>query len=627
MLDAMRKSAGGTIAKIFIALLVLSFGIWGIADVFRDFGQNTVAEVGSAEITAVDFQRAYNREVQNLSQRIGQPLSGTQAAALGVPGQVLGRAVAEATFDHIAKEFNLGISNDALVTEIHADPMFRGPDGRFDRSRLQQLLYANGYSEDEYIRTRMSTARRRQIAEGLAGGATVPQTMLEAMHQYRSEERTVRYLTLDASAVEPTGEPDATTLEAYFNDNKATYRAPEYRKLEMIVVDPASLAKPQNVSEEDARQTYESSLARFGSPERRQVLQLTFADKEKADAAAAKLAAGTAFEDLVTEQGLTLSDVDLGLMTRDKLIDPAIAEAAFSLDEGAVSDVIEGRFAPVIVKITKIEPEAVKSYDEVKDILKDELATRRAEGEVLDLYDEIEDARAGGATLTELGERFKLDVRTVDAVDSSGKDMAGNTIELPEANKLLSEAFSADIGYETAPVQIGQRGFTWFDVKDVIADRDRTLDEVRGRVIDDWKAAQLQEKLTAKAEEIATRLKDGAAMDAIATELGLEAKISDPVTRETSTADLSVAAVSQAFEGPVGHVATAATASGGQMVLQVASVDTPPFFAPDGDEMKQVMQRTLIDQYLTGVQESIGVQINQAAIARAIGTDGRAGTL
>lgn len=631
MLDALRKSAGGTVAKILIALLVLSFAVWGIADVFRDFGQNTLAKVGSAEITAVDFQRAYNREVQNLSRQVGQPLTGAQAAAFGVPGQVLGRVLAEATFDHVAEGMKIGISNEALVRQIHADEMFRGADGRFDRSRLQQLLFANGFSEDEYIRTRMSLARRYQIAEGLAGGARAPQTMLEAIHQYRSEERTLRYLALNADALDTSQEPGEEALNTYFNDNKTTYRAPEYRTFKMVSVDPAALAKPDDIDNEDVRRTYDGSLARFGTPERRQVLQLTFTDKEMADAAAAKLTTGMTFDDLVAEQNLLLSDVDLGLMMRDQLIDPAIAEIAFELEEGAVSGVVEGRFAPAIVKVTKIEADTVKPFEEVKDTLRGELAAKRAEAEVLDLYDEIEDASAGGATLDEVAGRFNLTIRTVDTVARDGQNMAGKAADLPESAKLLTEVFNTEIGYETAPVQIGQRGFAWYDVKDIIGARDRTLEEVRETVVTDWKAAQIREKLAVKATEIAARLKDGVTIDTIAAELGIEAKTSDPIKRETSTTDLSAAAVAEAFKGPVGYVASAETATGGQIVLQVATVSTAPFFAEAAEvvslsqEMANIMETSLIGQYISGVQNTIGVDVNQAAVARAIGTDSGAG--
>ena len=165
MLNALRKSAGGIVAKIFIALLVLSFGIWGIADIFRGFRQDVLAKVGDAEVTTRAFQSAYQREVQNYSQRIGQPLSRQQAANIGLPGQVLGRLVAEAAFDHIALSLKVGLSNEELVKQIHANPAFKGPDGRFDRNRLAQVLYANGLSEDAYIQQARKLAERRQVAE------------------------------------------------------------------------------------------------------------------------------------------------------------------------------------------------------------------------------------------------------------------------------------------------------------------------------------------------------------------------------------------------------------------------------------------------------------------------------
>ena len=34
-----------------MGILIVSFGIWGIADIFRGFGQSTLAKVGHTEIS------------------------------------------------------------------------------------------------------------------------------------------------------------------------------------------------------------------------------------------------------------------------------------------------------------------------------------------------------------------------------------------------------------------------------------------------------------------------------------------------------------------------------------------------------------------------------------------------
>ena len=74
-----------------------------------------------------------------------------------------------------------------------------------------------------------------------------------------------------------------------------------------------------------------ASADRFTTAERRKVEQIVFKDNAEADAAAAALAGGKTFDDLIAERKLKPEDVDLGLVTKDKIIDPKVADAAFAL--------------------------------------------------------------------------------------------------------------------------------------------------------------------------------------------------------------------------------------------------------------------------------------------------------
>ncbi|MDJ0929663.1 peptidylprolyl isomerase [Breoghania sp.] len=627
MLTALHKHAGDFVAKVFIALLVLSFGIWGIADIFRGFRQDTLAKVDDAEISTRAFQTAYSREVQNFSQRIGQSLSRQQAINMGLPGQVLGSLVAEAAFDHVAMSLKVGISDDALVKQIHNNPAFQDPDGRFDRRQLAQVLYSNQLSEDQYVKQARKLAKRRQVAEAITGEMHPPETLLEAAHRFRFEERTVNYVTLTKDSIPPVADPSDKEIEAYFKDHTTDYRAPEYRKLEILPVIPANIARPEDVNDEDARAEYDAAPNRFGTTEQRHILQITYTDPAKAAADEAKLKSGTSFEDLIKEKGLSESDVDLRLITKDKLVDPKVADAAFSLGENAVSDVIDGQFGLRIVKVTEIKPAANKPLEEVKDVLKKEIATRKAEDEVLSMHDEIEDARAGGATLAEIAKRFSLKLETIDAIARDGTAPNGDKVTLPDApNNLLSEAFSSEIDDEAPPVQVGGRGYLWYDVADIMPSHERKLEEVREKIASDWKDAQVQQRLAARADEMAKKLRAGTDFTDLAEASEMELQTSEPFSRDRNNNKLSAQAVTEAFSGAKDTVATADGVDGGRVVLQVVSVTTPAFFAESDvmkkldNELSDMLQTSLISQFVTGVQDSIGVKINQTALSNAIGS-------
>ncbi len=179
MLDALRNSVGSWFAKLLIGLLVLSFAVWGIADVFTGNSSSTVAYVGDEEISAEEFQQAYTRELDQLSARIGQPVTQEQAAAFGLPAQVLGRLIAEAALDNEATKLRIGVSDEAIIKTIQETPAFQGVNG-YDRNLLGQVLYSLGMNEDEFVMQQQLVAERQQLAEAIIGGISVPQTMLEA---------------------------------------------------------------------------------------------------------------------------------------------------------------------------------------------------------------------------------------------------------------------------------------------------------------------------------------------------------------------------------------------------------------------------------------------------------------
>ena len=90
MLNALRKNAGSWVVKVLLLLLVASFAIWGIGDVFFSGGQNpAVATVGGIEIPANELANAFNRSVANLQRQLGPQFDREQAIQLGVMQQAL----------------------------------------------------------------------------------------------------------------------------------------------------------------------------------------------------------------------------------------------------------------------------------------------------------------------------------------------------------------------------------------------------------------------------------------------------------------------------------------------------------------------------------------------------------
>ncbi|WP_305988164.1 peptidylprolyl isomerase [Roseibium sp. MMSF_3544] len=626
MLDALRKGAGTWVAKLFIALLIFSFAIWGVTDFLTGFGQNTAAKVGDTEVSLLDFDRTYRQDLNNLSQQLGRVFTREEGNQLGIPQQALGRLIAEAALNNTATDMQLSLSDQRLAEIIQSDPAFRGLNGRYDRSRLDQILRANGYQEDEYVVQRRQVAERSQLVEGIAGNLRAPNTYLEVLAAYQNETRSADYLLITADTIGDIEDPDANALNAYYEENKAEFRAPEYREIKLLQLTSETLARPEDVVEADARAEYELRADDYFQTERRKVRQMSFPSQEAAEEAAAELAGGKTFDDLMGERNLSDNDVTLGVMAKADFLDETLGDAAFSLAAGTSSGAVEGRFSTVILNVEEVLPEATRPFEEVKDEIVENLAREQAEREILDLLDEIEDARAGGALLDEVSERFSLEIETPQAFDQTGKSETGSDVTLPDADGLVAGTFDSDVGIENDVIQLGDQGFIWYEVAKVIPTRERALDEVRDDVVTAWKADELTRRLDETAASFLERMNNGTPLLALAAEGELEVQTAEGLVRNTPSGNLGQDAISEVFNGPVGTNAATGSADGsGRIVLKVTDASVPAFDSADpsmaqlATQLSQQMRDSLVGQFITDRENQAGVVINQAGVAQIIG--------
>src|ERR1700676_2987470 len=397
MLRGMRKASSNWLGKRIMpgvmGVLIISFGVWGIADIFRGFGQSTLATVGRTEISINEFRQLYTEKLQQIGRQFGRPLTMDQARAFGLDRQVLQQTIAEAALDEEARRLGLGQSEAETMRLIFSDPNFKGTNGAFDPARFEATIRQAGFTEQRYIADQRRVSLRRQIAGTISAGLEPPNVLIEALSRFQNEQRAIEYVKLDAAHAGPIDPPSPKTLAGYFDDHKTQFRAPEYRKISFVAITPEELGKWSEVSDEDAKKLFEQRRDRLGTPEQRQLSQIVFPNAEEALSARNRIAAGMSFEDLAKERGLNPSDVDLGMVAKSAVIDPAIADAAFALPSGEVSQPVQGKFGVALVKVGKIEPGVEPSYEAVASNLKKEIATERARTKAAELRDKMEDER------------------------------------------------------------------------------------------------------------------------------------------------------------------------------------------------------------------------------------------
>ncbi|HEY1979925.1 MAG TPA: peptidyl-prolyl cis-trans isomerase, partial [Xanthobacteraceae bacterium] len=570
-------------------------------------------------------RQTYQDRMQQIETQIGHPLPPGQAQALGLDRQVLGEMIAQAGLDQRAKQMGLGISDAEIARHITTDPNLQTINGQFDRDRFQSLLRNMGYTEQRFIATQRQTALRRQIIDTLSGGLTPPKAWLDAINQYQNQERSVEYVALGPAQAGDIAAPSDDVLSKYYDDHKAQFRAPEYRKIDAIAVTPAELAKWMEISDDDLKKAYDQRLASFTKPERRHIEQLVFTDPAEAQAAEDKIKSGTTFAALLAERGVKEQDADLGTVAKSAIVDPAVADAAFALPEGGVSDPVKGQFGTVILTVLKIEPAVTQSFAEVAPQLRNDLALERAKTQVAAIHDKIEDDRAGGMSLTEAAQKEKIPLVTFD-VDRSGRDADGKpAVNLPRAPDVVSAAFSSDVGVDNDPVE-ADGGYVWYDVAAITPSHDRPLADVKAAVEQRWRDAELASRLKDKAVDILDKAKAGTPLDQLATAAGVKVETASDLKRGAASGAISARMSDAIFRTAKDNFGISqGDATSQWIVFRVTDVKTPAI-DPNSAEAKQTtdtikkqMPDDVMSQYVASLESDLGTSINAPVLAQALG--------
>jgi peptidyl-prolyl cis-trans isomerase D len=630
MLESMRNAAQGVVGKaimtVVMGLIIVSFVIWGVGDMLRGFTTSTVASVGGAKISAQEYHDAYDRAIQQYQRRYRRPFTNEEARQIGLDRSILQQLLSEAAIDEEARRLGLDISDDALREVITSNPNFRDKSGAFDPSRFAAALQNMDMNERGFVSDLRKQALRQFIVGALATGVAAPKAETKAEADYQGQTRSVDYFLLPATAAGEIPAASEDALKAFYNDRKSSYRAPEYRGMTVLALEPDTIANPAEVSDADAEAAYQRVAGKdpqFGAPEKRDLQQILFPNAGEADAAEAKLKAGASFDDLIKDRGLKAEDTDIGETSKDAMLDKDEADAVFALPQGGVSGVLKSQFGPVIVHVKGITPSTVKPFKEVADEVKREVSASRAGDKIEALHDKIEDARVAGKSIVDAAKEVGLTAQTIAAVDAQGRDPKGAPVNLPDGPELLRAAFASDVGLDEAAVNTKDGGFVWFEISKIDPAHDLTFEEAKPEVEKQWRAEEVDKALAGKADDLVKQISAGGNVADAAKGAGAEVKTATDVHRaeQSSLPESVVAAV---FRQPAEGAGSAATPDG-RVVFKITADRTPPVDFADarvkamGSELETATRDSLLDQYVAALRQALGVSIHPDVLQSAEG--------
>ncbi|MBC7005598.1 peptidylprolyl isomerase [Photobacterium sp. BZF1] len=517
MMERMREGASSIWVKIILGLIILSFVFAGVGSYLAGGSEQVAAKVDDREISQREFEMAYQNERNRMQAQLGDyfsTLMGDPAYVQQFRRSVLDRMVNDLLIEQRANELGLRISDQQVRQTIVSMPEFQR-DGVFDNEQYNALLRRSGLTPDMFAESMRTDLLRQQLLLAIQGSDFALGNEVTALIKLERQEREIRTLTLDVAEFTNKAEVTDEEAQAYYEQNPLQFTRPDQVKAAYIELSGTNLKETLNVSEDDAKAYYDENQSKYGSAEQRQASHILVQGKgseakTKAENLLAELNNGADFAELAeTSSDDTFSGKDGGKLDwfERGVMDPAFEDAAFALNKGEISGVVESDFGYHIIKLDDIKEPQVKPFADVRDEILAELREQRAAEAFYDLQTQLaEKAFEMPDSLDDAAEAVDATVQTTDFISQSD---APGVLANPAVQQALFSPEVREDGLNSDVIEIGPEHVVVVRVDDSRDEMVLPFDEVSAKVKQQLSVVKGEEAASAKADELVAALRDG----------------------------------------------------------------------------------------------------------------------
>ncbi len=637
MLDRMRRHRDWL--KWSLGLVCVAFVLFYIPDFLKGTGadaasSDTIAKVEGHEITAGEFRRTYQAQLQAYRSAYGANLNDQLLKQLGIEQQILQQMVDERAALAEAERLGITVSDEEVRQRIVAMPAFQENGGFIGEQRYQQLLRMQ---RPPMMPSEFETNVRRgltveKLRASLTDWLSVPDKELEEVYRRRNDKIKLAVVTFNADSFRGQATASDADVASYFDGHKDDFKIPEKRKIRYVLLDIEAIRAKVVVPPADIEKAYNSSIEQYTTPEQVRASHIllktegkTDADvKAKAEAILKQAKAGADFAELAKKNSEDESNAknggDLDYFGRGRMV-PEFDQAVFAMQPGQISDLVKTQYGYHIIKMVDKKNAATRSLAEVRQQLTDQLAYERAQAQAAVLAEKLEKQVSKPADLDKVAKAEGLTVQ-----ESGFFAREEPILGLGPAPEATNKAFDMKQGDVAGPLR-GSRGFVF---ETLVAKQDPyvpKLDEVKDRVRDEVIKQKARDLSTQKAAELAAKLKAAPDFEKAAKAAGFEAKTTELIARDAPIPDLGAAPAVEdaAFKLPVGAVSTAIATDNGTAVVKV--LDKKEVTADEWSTAKdrfrdeQIAERRnrFFSAYMVKAKQKMKIDVNRESLQRVVG--------
>lgn len=502
---------------LILGIAVITFAFVGLnANMLSSVTPGNVVVAGGRTVSPAEFSRMFNLGLDQMQQERGQRPSIEEAVRLGLERQLLEGLSTEYAGLALTERLGLRPGLSLIGDQIKQQQAFFDPvTGRFDPQTYRQLLADNQLNERTYEQALSDEIARRHLFAALGAGFNAP-TSMAALEAIRATQmREVQYFLLTPASIAPVGDPTDEQLQAFIVDRGVT--KPERRALTIARFSTAAIMSSVEVDQAQVDRLLAFRAEELSTPETRTLVQLTARDQAQARTIAQRLTAGENPETVAN--ALRANFVRHEAKPKTALPDRKVADAAFALREGAVSEPIEGELGWAVVKVQAVRPGSTPNLAELRDEAEQEARRLAASARVSDIAEQLLDAVEAGEELTTVAQRLSARIQTTPPIDRNSRTDTAQLVE-GVSPAILQAAFGAQPGEVSDIAQEAAGEYFVVRVDRIVPSAPPTVAEARALLTDEWRLGEVQRRLQARATELAARVRQGESLQAVAAASG-----------------------------------------------------------------------------------------------------------
>ncbi|MFD1190539.1 peptidylprolyl isomerase [Phenylobacterium conjunctum] len=575
MIASFRAFAKSWFATLLIGLLIVSFAVFGVQDVFRGRISNSVVTAGSRTVTPQQFKREFDSYRKGLEQQVGQPVTQEIAIENHLDARLLEELANQEGFAALLGKIGLKPADSLMKAQLEKIPAFFDQvSGRFDKTLYLQKLGENQFTAPEFEQRMRDDIAQNHFASGMVNGMRVPRAYTALGAVMDMETRDVGFFAVDPRSVAQPALPTDAQLTQFMKDNAAQLMRPEFRVLTVVKFSPSMVSQNLPIDEAELKKRFDYRKDTLSQPETRTVAQIPVKDAKTGQAVAQRLSSGE--NPSLVAKSVGAEAIIYADKPRTAIADSKVGAAAFSLPRGGVS-VVQGDLGTAVVIVGAITPGHTVTLEEVRPALEAELRKDAAAQKVYDISQAYDDAHAGGASLAEAAKKAGAPTITLGPVTEQGQGLNGQPVP-GVTPQMLKTAFALAAGTDSEIEDAGQGEYFAVRVEKVIGKALPPLAEVKPQLVRVWMLREMTKRLQAKADELAARVKKGESLEAVAGSVGQRVVRVTGLDRQNAAQNqtLSRDALGKAFNLPKGDVFTAENGQAfGLVVAKLEGVHAP----------------------------------------------------